>query len=69
MKLDTKESNLKLKIFIRREPEIYFKYSINYSLKYKIYELSNKNHYKNINYQNFAYFMMGYDKGFNCNKK
>ena len=29
-----------------------------------IYELGNKNHLKNINDQNFAYFMRGYDKGF-----
>ena len=24
----------------------------------------NKNHLKNINYQNFSHFMRGYDKGF-----
>ena len=29
-----------------------------------IYELGNKNHLKNINDQNFAHFMRGYDKGF-----
>ena len=29
-----------------------------------IYELGNRNHLKNINYQNFAHFMRGYDKGF-----
>ena len=29
-----------------------------------IYELRNKNHLKNINYQNFAHFMRGYNKGF-----
>ena len=29
-----------------------------------IYELSNKNHLKSINDQNFAYFMRGYYKDF-----
>ena len=29
-----------------------------------IYELSNKNHLKSINDQNFANFMRDYDKGF-----
>ena len=35
-----------------------------------IYKLGNKNHLKNINDQNFAHFMRGYDKGFlrNANK-
>ena len=26
--------------------------------------MGNKNHLKNINYQNFVHFMRGYDKGF-----
>ena len=29
-----------------------------------IYKLCNKNHLKNINDQNYAHFMRGYDKGF-----
>ena len=29
-----------------------------------IYELDNNNNLKNINYQNFAHFMRGFDKGF-----
>ena len=33
-----------------------------------LYELANKNHLKNINDQNFAHFMRGYDKGFYGNK-
>ena len=38
-----------------------------FSFKYKlllIYELSNKNNLKNINNQNFALIMRGYDKDF-----
>ena len=44
----------------------YKNYKIKFSLKYKLFNLwiGNKYHPKNINDQNFAHFMIGYDKSF-----
>ena len=47
--------------------ELYDKIFINIQ-SLLIYELGNKNRLKNINDQNFAHFMRGYDKGFYGNQ-